>query len=137
MAQIKEVENLRIDKWLWAVRLFKTRSKAAEAIKKGQVIINGNKIKPSREIKKGEIITIRRDSIYFSFKVKGLLANRQSAKIVIDFVEDVTTAEETEKFELKKAGRTSVFREKGLGRPTKKERRVLDNFLDDWENWDN
>ena len=65
-----------------------------------------------------------------------MLGNRQSAKIVIDYVSDVTSAEELEKFELKKAGRTSIYREKGLGRPTKRERRILDNFFDDWENWD-
>jgi ribosome-associated heat shock protein Hsp15 len=136
MAQIKEQENLRIDKWLWAVRLFKTRNKAAEAIKKGHVTINGQKIKPSREIKKGEIVNIRRNSIIFSFKVLGLLSNRQSAKIVVDYVKDVTSPEEIEKLELLKAGRSSIYREKGTGRPTKKERRILDDFLDDWENWE-
>ena len=136
MVQIKEVENLRIDKWLWAVRLFKTRSKASDAIKKGHVTINGNKIKPSREIKRGEVVEIRRDTIIFSFKVLGLLGNRQSAKIVIDYLKDVTSAEEIEKYELKKAGRSSIFRQKGLGRPTKRERRILDSFLDEWEEWD-
>jgi ribosome-associated heat shock protein Hsp15 len=136
MAQIREVENIRIDKWLWSVRLFKTRSKASEAIKKGQVTINGNKVKPSRELKKGEVVNIRRDSIHFSFKVKGLLGSRQAAKIVVDFIEDVTSDEEMAKFELKQAGRSSVYREKGLGRPTKRDRRVLDDFLDDWEEWD-
>ena len=136
MAQIKEVENLRIDKWLWAVRLYKTRSKAAEAIKKGHVTINGTKIKPSKEIKKGEVVEIKRDTIKFAFKVLGLLGSRQSAKIVVDFLQDVTSNEELEKFELKKAGRSSVYRKKGLGRPTKRERRVLDDFLDDWEYWD-
>jgi len=136
MTQIKEVENLRIDKWLWAVRLYKTRSKAAEAIKKGHVTINGNKIKPSKEIKKGEVVEIKRDTIKFAFKVLGLLGNRQSAKIVVDFLQDVTSNEELEKFELKKAGRSSIYRKKGLGRPTKRERRVLDDFLDDWEYWD-
>jgi len=136
MVQIKEVEDLRVDKWLWSVRLFKTRSKAAEAIKKGHVTIAGNKIKSSRIIKRGDVVEIRRDAIQFSFKVLGLLGNRQSAKIVIDYVKDVTTDEEIEKFKLKKAGRSSVYRQKGLGRPTKRERRVLDNFLEDWEDWD-
>jgi len=136
MAQIKEVENLRIDKWLWAVRLFKTRSKAAEAVKKAHVTLNGNKVKSSKEIKRGDIVQIKRDSIIFSFKVLGLLGNRQAAKIVVDYLEDVTTAEEIEKYELKKAGHSSIYRQKGLGRPTKKERRLLDEFLDDWEDWD-
>ena len=136
MAQIKEVEDLRIDKWLWSVRLFKTRSQAAEGIKKGKVTINGKKVKASRIIKRGEVVDILRDSIHFSFKVKGLLGSRQSAKIVVDYLEEVTSAEEIEKFELKKAGRSSIYREKGLGRPTKRERRVLDDFLDDWETWE-
>jgi len=130
--QIKEVENLRIDKWLWAVRLFKTRSQAAEAVKKGRVLVNNQKIKPSFVVKKGMIIDIVRPPITFSYQVLGLLGNRQSAKIVVDFVKDVTKPEELEKLELMKLGHTSIYREKGKGRPTKKERREIDDFLNEW-----
>ncbi len=130
--QLKEVENLRIDKWLWAVRLFKTRSQAAEAIKKGRVLINGVKLKPSRIIKKGEVIDIVKPPVTFSYRVLGLLGNRQSAKIVVDYVKDVTKPEELERLELIKAGNVTAYRERGMGRPTKKERREIDDFNDAW-----
>lgn len=130
--QLKEVENLRVDKWLWAVRLFKTRSLASEAIKKGRVLINGNKLKPSRIIKKGEIIDIVKPPITYSYRVLGLLGNRQSAKIVVDYVQDITKPEELDKIEFIKAGNINAYREKGLGRPTKKERREIDDYSQDW-----
>lgn len=130
--QLKEVENLRIDKWLWAVRLFKTRSLAAEAIKKGRVLIGGNKIKPSRAIKRGEIVDIVKPPVTFSYRVLGLLGNRQSAKIVVDYVADVTKPEEIERLAMLKAGNVTAYREKGMGRPTKKERREIDEFNDEW-----
>jgi ribosome-associated heat shock protein Hsp15 len=130
--QLKEVENLRIDKWLWAVRLFKTRSQAAEAIKKGRVLINGEKIKPSRIVKKGEVIDIIKPPVTYSYRVIGLLGSRQSAKIVVDYVKDITKPEELERLELLKAGNVTAYREKGMGRPTKKERREIDNFNDAW-----
>jgi len=130
--QLKEVENLRIDKWLWAVRLFKTRSQASEAIKKGRVLVNGDKVKPSRIVKKGEIVDIIKPPVTYSYRVLGLLGNRQSAKIVVDYVKDVTKPEELERLELMKAGKTTAYRERGLGRPTKKERREIDDFNDTW-----
>ncbi len=130
--QIKEVENLRIDKWLWAVRIFKTRSQAAEAVKKGRVLVNNQKVKPSFVVKKGLIIDVVRPPVTYSYQVLGLLGSRQSAKIVVDFVKDVTKPEELEKLELMKLGKTTFYREKGKGRPTKKERREIDDFLNDW-----
>lgn len=121
--------EVRIDKWLWAVRLFKTRSIAAEACKSGKVIIGSTAVKPSRNVKVGDIVCIKRNPILFSFKVLALSENRMNAKLVIGFMENVTTADQLELIELAKlAGQTG--RDRGTGRPTKKERRELDDFIE-------
>ena len=121
--------EVRIDKWLWAVRLFKTRTLAAEACKKGKVIIQNIQVKPSRNIKVGDVICIKRNPILFSFKVLALSENRMNAKLVAVFMENVTTADQLELIELGKlAGQTG--RDRGTGRPTKKERRELDDFIE-------
>jgi ribosome-associated heat shock protein Hsp15 len=130
--QIKEVENVRADKFLWAVRLFKTRAIATEEINKGRVLINGSKIKPSRVIKKGDVVDIVKPPITFSYQVLLITDNRQPAKNIEFVLKDVTKSEELEKMELLKTGKTSIYREKGLGRPTKKERRILDDFIEDF-----
>ena len=122
-------EGIRIDKWLWAVRLFKTRSQASEECKKGKVTINGISVKPSREIKEGESIQLRRPPITRSYKVVALTENRLSAKLVPEYMVEITPASELEIIETQKY--MSVFnRERGTGRPTKKERRDLDDFFD-------
>jgi len=122
-------EGVRIDKWLWAVRLFKTRSLAAEECKKGKVIINGINVKPSREIKEGETVQLKRPPITRSYKVLALTENRMSAKVVPDFMVETTPASELEIVEMQK--NMGFFnRERGTGRPTKKERRDLDDFFD-------
>ena len=119
--------EIRIDKWLWAVRLFKTRSIAVEACKKGKVLINNIAVKPSRNIKIGDIIQIKRSPVLYSFKVLALSENRMNAKLVPEFMENVTTPDQLELIELGKlAGNTGRLR--GTGRPTKKERRDLDDF---------
>ncbi len=121
--------EVRIDKWLWAVRLFKTRSIAAEACKSGKVIIGSTAVKPSRNVKVGDIVCIKRNPILFSFKVLALSENRMNAKLVIDFMENVTSADQLELIELAKlAGQTG--RDRGTGRPTKKDRRELDDFIE-------
>jgi ribosome-associated heat shock protein Hsp15 len=121
-------EGVRIDKWLFAVRLFKTRSIAAEECKKGKVIINGINVKPSREIKEGETIQLKRPPIVRSYKVIALTENRLSAKLVPEFMVETTPASELEILEVQK--NMSFFnRERGTGRPTKKERRDLDDFF--------
>lgn len=121
--------EVRIDKWLWAVRLFKTRSLAAEACKKGKVIIQNIQVKPSRNVKVGDIVSIKRNPILFSFKVLALSENRMNAKLVQGFMENVTTPDQLELIELAKlAGHTG--RDRGAGRPTKKERRELDDFIE-------
>ena len=121
--------EVRIDKWLWAVRLFKTRSLAAEACKKGQVLVKGSPAKPSRNIKIGDIIQVKRPPVLYSFEVLALSENRMNAKLVPDFMRNVTTPDQLELIELGKlAG--NMGRAKGTGRPTKKERRDLDQFID-------
>ncbi|WP_297098621.1 RNA-binding S4 domain-containing protein [uncultured Draconibacterium sp.] len=122
-------EGVRIDKWLWAVRIFKTRSQATEACKKGHVTIDDSVVKASREIHVGEVVKVRKSPITKSFKVLALSGKRMGAKLVADFVEDVTPPEEIELLEMQKHMRWSV-REKGTGRPTKKDRRDLDDFFE-------
>ena len=121
--------EVRIDKWLWAVRLFKTRTLAAEACKKGRVFMQNVAVKPSRNVKVGDVISIRRNPVLFSFKVLALSENRMNAKLVPDFMLNVTTPDQLELIELSKlAGQTG--RDRGTGRPTKKERRELDDFIE-------
>lgn len=122
-------EGIRIDKWLWAVRLFKTRSMATEACKKGNVLINDLNVKASRLVQVGEIIQVKKAPITRSFKVLALSGKRMGAKLVADFVEDITPAEELELLEMQKNMRWSN-RDRGTGRPTKKDRRELDDFFE-------
>lgn len=125
--------EVRIDKWLWAVRLYKTRSLAAEACKKGKVSCNGQTVKPSHVVKVGEVYNIRRAPITFSCKVLALAHNRMAAKLVPDFMLDVTTPDQLQLLELNRLAH-AAGRARGTGRPTKKERRDLDMFIDplDW-----
>ncbi len=123
-------KEVRIDKWLWAVRIFKTRSIAAEACKKGKVSLNGNKLKPSRTIKLGDVIEVRKNPVSYSFKVLGLSENRMGAKLVPDFMENVTTVEQLQILEMHQLSE-SLNRNKGLGRPTKKDRREIESFFED------
>ena len=111
----------RIDKWLWAARIFKTRSMAAAACKKGQVSIKGSQIKPSRMIKE------RKSPVTFSFRVKQAIEKRVGAKLVPDVLENVTPPEQYEILEMSKIS-GFVDRARGTGRPTKKDRRSLEEF---------
>jgi ribosome-associated heat shock protein Hsp15 len=122
-------EGIRIDKWLFAVRLYKTRSQASEECRKGKVTIGGMNVKPSHELKVGEIIQLRRPPITRSYKILALTENRMAAKLVPEFLVETTPASELEILEVQK--NMSVYnRERGTGRPTKKERRDLDDFFD-------
>ena len=123
----KTEENLRIDKWLWAVRLYKTRSLATTACKNNQVSIDGTSVKPSHIVKTNNIVKVKRPPIVRSYQVIGLLAQRESAKVVVDFIKDVTPQSELQKLEEGKMVFT-VYRDKGTGRPTKKERRSLEEL---------
>ena len=117
----------RIDKWLWAARIFKTRSMAAAACKKGQVSIKGSQIKPSRMIKEGDVIEVRKSPVTFSFRVKQAIEKRVGAKLVPDVLENVTPPEQYESLEMSKIS-GFVDRARGTGRPTKKDRRSLEEF---------
>jgi ribosome-associated heat shock protein Hsp15 len=121
--------NLRIDKWLWAVRIFKTRTEAAEAVRKGRVLLNGVQIKPSRDVKVGDVVTVKRPPLNYVYNVVGIIENRQPAKNVPLYAENVTPQEE---LDMLKIQRSTLFvqRDRGAGRPTKKERREIDRFVE-------
>lgn len=121
--------EVRIDKWLWAVRIFKTRSLATEACKKGKVLIAGVQVKPSRNVKVGDVIGIKRNPVLYSFKVVALAENRMNAKLVPEFMQNVTTPDQLEMVELARIAAQNN-REKGTGRPTKKDRRDIDDFFE-------
>ena len=130
--------EVRIDKWLWAVRLFKTRSIAIDATKKGRITIKGVTVKPSRMIRIGDIVEVRRAPITYSFEVLGLTENRMGAKLVPEFMKDVTPPSQLEILELSKMS-GFVDRARGTGRPTKKDRRELEQFSEDYsffDDWD-
>lgn len=119
----------RIDKWLWAARIFKTRSIAADACKNSRVTIGGVNVKPSHMIKAGEVISVRKSPITYSFKVLKPIEQRVGAKLVPEVYENVTDAKQ---YELLEMSRISGFvdRARGTGRPTKKDRRAIDAFVD-------
>ena len=117
----------RIDKWLWAARIFKTRSIAADACKNGRVTLKGERIKPSRIIKEGDVIEVRKPPITYTFRILKAIENRVGAKLVPEILENITPPEQ---YQLLEMNRISGFidRARGTGRPTKKERRQLDDF---------
>lgn len=119
----------RIDKWLWAARIFKTRSIASEACKKGRISINGIQVKPARTIKPGEVIQVKKPPVTYSFKVLQAIEKRIGAKLVPEVVENVTTPDQYELLEMSKIS-GFVGRARGTGRPTKKDRRSMDEFVD-------
>jgi ribosome-associated heat shock protein Hsp15 len=109
------------------VRLYKTRSLASNACKNNQISIDNIQVKPSRTLKIGDIVIVKKPPISRSYKVLGLLAQRESAKVVVDFIEDITPLDELAQLEMLKLTKT-VYRERGLGRPTKKDRRSMEDF---------
>ena len=119
--------EVRIDKWMWATRIFKTRTIAAEACKKNRVMIQGVNVKASRMIKVGDVIQVRKPPITYSFKVLEVTERRMGAKMVPQYLENVTTADQYEILELNRIS-GFVDRAKGMGRPTKKDRRELEQF---------
>lgn len=127
----------RIDKWLWAARIFKTRSIAADAIKNGRVTIEGVSVKPSRMVKAGETVCVRKPPVTYSYRVLKTIEQRVGAKLIPEVYENVTTPDQ---YELLEMNRISGFvdRARGTGRPTKKERRALDVFIrgDEFDDFD-
>ena len=134
----------RVDKWLWAMRVFKTRTIATDACKKGRVMIGGAPVKPSRTIKPGDVIDVRKPPITYTFRVTALSQGRLGAKLVPEYLENLTPPSQYELLEVTRIS-GCVDRRKGLGRPTKREGREIsrfredayaDNFFLDWEDDD-
>ena len=123
-------KSIRIDKFLWSVRIYKTRSIASDECRKGRIIINDIQVKPSRTVTNNEIIIVKKPPVIYSYKVIEPIENRVSAKLVEQFVEDLTTEEEKTKLSISKATGV-IYRDRGTGRPTKKERRQIDKIKDD------
>ena len=126
------MEEARIDKWLWAARIFKTRTLAADACKNGRVTIEGVNVKPSRMVKVGETVSVRKPPITYSFRILKTIEQRVGAKLLSEIYENVTAPEQ---YELLEMTRISGFvdRARGTGRPTKKDRRSLDAFISEME----
>lgn len=136
--------EVRVDKWLWAMRVFKTRTIATDACKKGRVTMGGTAVKPSRPIKEGDIIDVKKPPITYTFRVKAVTQNRLGAKLVPDYLENLTPQSQYDLLEMTKIA-SFVDRRKGLGRPTKKDGREMkqfreesyaDTFFLDWEDED-
>ena len=123
------MSDIRLDKYLWAVRIFKTRSDAADAIRQNRVTVNGSYAKPSREVKVGDMIAVRRERVNYSYKVLDIVSSRQPAKNVPLYCLNCTPQEELDKLNVPHET-IFVFRERGMGRPTKKDRRDIDALMD-------
>jgi ribosome-associated heat shock protein Hsp15 len=120
----------RIDKYLWAVRLFKTRSMAAAMVKNGKVLIKDEAVKPSKVLKVGEKFSIKKNTALFTYEVLELLEKRVGAGLVVTYLKDLTPIEEQEKYKAYQLAQ-SEYRQNGLGKPTKKDRRNISKFLGD------
>lgn len=124
------MDEIRLDKWLWTVRIFKTRTIAMDACKKNRIEVNGVAAKPARMIRIGDKVSVRKPPITYSFEVLSLTGNRVGAKLVADYVANVTPASQYEILEMQRVS-GFVDRAKGLGRPTKRDRRELEQFATD------
>ena len=125
----EELSRMRIDKWLWAMRLYKTRTQASDACDQNRIIVLEHPVKPSRLIKEGDEIKIKRTGLTRTIKVLKLTEGRLSAKLVVDYYADLTPKEEIELYKARIA-RASNYRDPGTGRPTKRDRRMLDDFFE-------
>jgi ribosome-associated heat shock protein Hsp15 len=121
-------KTVRIDKYLWAVRLYKTRTLASEACKKGKITVDDMPAKPSRTVTAGDVIEVKKMPVVYSYRVKDPIEKRVGAKIVDQYVENITSQEELQKLEMQDD--FFIKRDRGAGRPTKKERRLLDDMQD-------
>ena len=123
------MSEVRLDKYLWAVRVFKTRSDAADAIRNNRVLVNDAYAKPSREVKEGDVISVKKMPVTYRYKVLELVSSRQGAKNVPQYCLNITPQEELDKLTVPRET-IFVFRERGTGRPTKQERREIDALMD-------
>lgn len=126
-----ERNPIRIDKFLWSVRIFKTRSIASDECRKGRITINNVQVKPSRIVVKNEIVSVKKPPVNYTYKIIEPIENRVSAKLVDQFIEDLTSEEEKGKLDVRQSVAVG-FRDKGTGRPTKKERRLIDKLKEDF-----
>lgn len=126
---------VRVDKFLWGIRMYKTRSLSTKMCKQNRVKVAGEIVKPAKEIKEGDIVSAKKHGVWFSFKVLVPLNKRVGAKLVEDYARDVTDPEELEKLRVIQT-RFQQERPKGTGRPTKKDRRELEDFMHYWEDWE-
>ena len=136
------MDEARIDEWLWASRIFKTRTIAADACKNGRITVNNVLVKPSRMVKTGDVIGVRKPPVTYSFRILKTIEQRVGAKLLPEIYENITTPDQ---YELLEMNRISGFvdRQRGTGRPTKKDRRQMDAFVgpslegfDDWDGFD-
>jgi ribosome-associated heat shock protein Hsp15 len=127
-------ESFRIDKWLWEVRLFKTRSQATEACRAGKIKMDGQNVKPAKDIKVGDVIIVSLNPLFKTVKVKMFPKSRLGAKLVPDYMEDLTLQAEYDRVKLIEAT-NAEYRDRGAGRPTKKSRRVIDKLKNDKDAW--
>ncbi len=123
------MQDIRLDKYLWAVRIFKTRSDAADAIRNNRVLVNDAYAKPSRDVKRGDRLTVKKNNIQYSYQVLELISSRQGAKLVPNYCTDVTPQTELDKLNRPKET-IFVTRDPGTGRPTKRDRRDLDSLME-------
>ena len=119
-------KEVRVDKWLWAVRIYKTRKQAAEACKKNRILILDQSVKPSRVLKINDVVQVKKPPVVYSYRVLGLLGKRLSAKAVREYIENITPEAEMDKLKVRET--FFIVRERGTGRPTKKERRIIDKL---------
>lgn len=124
----EELNRMRVDKWLWVIRQYKSRSLATEACEKGRIIISEQIVKPSRLIKEGDIVEVKRTGLTRKLKVLKLFHNRLAAKLVPEYCEDLTPQADIDAYKAR-LSRITIYRDPGTGRPTKQERRALDDFL--------
>ena len=122
--------TVRLDKWLWAVHIFKTRSDAADACRTNKVLVNGSYVKPSREVRVGDTVTVKKMPVVYTYRVVALVSSRQPAKEVPNYAENLTPQEELDKLFVPKLT-IFVQRDRGTGRPTKRERREIDSLMDE------
>lgn len=129
---VQAMEEVRIDKFLWAIRVYKTRSDAAEACRTGKVSVGGVPVKSSKQVKRGDVIEVRKGAVHYSYRVVEPVERRQGAQLVPDYALDVTPQYELDKLS---APNETIFlkRDRGSGRPTKRERREIDRLLDSLE----
>lgn len=123
------MEEVRIDKFLWAIRVFKTRSDAAEACRSGKIMVGGTVVKSARPIRKGDVIEVRKGAVHYQYQVLEPVDKRQGAQLVPRYAQDITPQYELDKLA---APNETIFlkRDRGSGRPTKRERREIDRLLD-------